>query len=112
MNTRDIRNVRLSPEGFWIAELHSPVGHVHVHRRYGSWMTGSRDGTGTMYDVLPHVAADLQAAVRDAEKEMAAERKREDQAAAALGRVRARVTGASPPASRGSNGSRVPSRLS
>jgi hypothetical protein len=106
----DIRNLRYR-DGYWTAELHSPVGHVKVNERWGSWMIGGEDG-GRAMAVLPHVAAQIQEAVKAEEKRRAAARAKHDRAEAAKGRVRARVKGASQRASRESNGSRVPSRLS
>jgi hypothetical protein len=108
----DIRNVRLEREGYWSAELHSPVGKIRVHDKFGSWMTGGEHRSETMHEVLPHVAAQLGEEVRRVEREMGFERARLDRAEAAKGRVRARLTGASRRASRAPNGSRVPSRLS
>lgn len=106
----DIRNLR-HRDGYWTAELHSPVGHVKVNDRWGSWQAGGEDG-GKASPLLSHVAAQLQEEVSAERKRLADARKLHDRAEAAKGRVRARVTDASPRASLEPIGSRVPSRLS
>lgn len=110
--SRDIRNVS-DMKGYWTAELHAgpAMPFLRVHRRYGSWMSGGEDG-GRGHGLLAHVCEELQDEVNAVVQARDAARKRELLAAAESGRIPAAVKGASPPASLGSNGSRVPSRLS
>lgn len=110
---REIRCVHVTDGGWWAAYLGGAPGipSIRVHKRYGSWMTMGEFKHEQAKELLPPVAADLQAAIKTIERRWAEERVKELAEAAASGRVPARLTDANPPASRGSNAWRVPSRL-
>lgn len=68
-----ITKLERAPEGFWRARVTGADGvAVPVDRRYGAWFAevrkAPRSRTMVRRDVLPHVAAALQAKVRPIEK--------------------------------------------
>ena len=75
MNSRDLTITKLerAPEGYWRARVTGPDGvTVDVDRRDGAWFAevraAPRSQTMVRRDVLPHIAAALQAKVRPLER--------------------------------------------
>lgn len=66
--------VHRDPDGYWRARVSAGGVTLNVHRRYGSWLAEVRPRPGVRHvelrEVLPHVAAALQARVRPLERRL------------------------------------------
>lgn len=76
MSARELTITKLRRDhGYWQARVTAGGRTINVDRRYGSWQAEPdndyADGSGRRTDVLPYVAAALQAKVRPIEKRSA-----------------------------------------
>lgn len=66
-----ITKLERSPEGHWRANVTMTGKTITVDRQFGSWQVPPSNGSTGRRDVLPDIAAALQARVRPLEKKEA-----------------------------------------
>lgn len=65
-----ITKVERSPDGYWRANVTMAGQTITVDRQFGSWQVPPMNGGHARRDVLPDIAAALQARVRPLERRM------------------------------------------